>query len=179
MATRAVAATAAPALPTAVPSWLERTRLFGGVPLSVDVNNPEGAWVLATTAQARGRSANDITAPLHYNPATGSPEWPLWKMAIDAELAQLDSRKASTLRPRHLVGDNLLTSTTWVFTVKDTVDPVSGAPLLTFKARLTARGDLVDPARINPDQLNAPTIDPDMVRGILALVAADPTCQFI
>ncbi len=56
---------------------------------------------------------------------------------------------------------------------------MSGAPLLKFKARLTARGDLVDPSRINPDQLNAPTIDPEMVRVIIALVAADPACRFI
>ncbi len=59
------------------------------------------------------------------------------------------------------------------------MDPASGAPLLKFKARLTARGDLVDPSRINPDQLNAPTIDPEMVRVILALVAAEPNCRFI
>jgi hypothetical protein len=51
--------------------------------------------------------------------------------------------------------------------------------LLKFKAPLTARGDLVDRSRINPDQLNAPTIDPEMVRVILALVAADPNCRFI
>jgi hypothetical protein len=58
-------------------------------------------------------------------------------------------------------------------------NPLSGAPLLKFKARLTARGDLVDPSRINPDQLNAPTIDPEVVRVIIALVAADPACRFI
>jgi hypothetical protein len=93
-------------------------------------------------------------------------------------LAQLGARKAYTFQPTPLIGDHLLITTTWVFTFKDTVDPVFSAPLLKFKARLTAHGDLVDPARFNPDQLNAPTIDPDMVRVIMALFAADPMCQF-
>ena len=118
---------------------------------------------MATTAQARGRSAKDIPAPAHYNQATRSPDWPLWKMSIDAELEQLGVRKAFTVQPERMVGDNLLITTTWVFTVKDDVDPASGALLLKSKARLTARGDLVDPSRIHPDQLNAPTIDPEMV----------------
>ena len=134
---------------------------------------------MATTAQAPGRSATDISVPMHYNQATRSPDWHIWKRAIDAELEQLGVRKAFTIRPKRMVGNNLLITTTWVFTVKDDVDPVSGAPLLKFKARLTARGDLVDPSRINPDQLNAPTIDPEMVRVIIALVAADPACRFI
>ncbi len=100
-------------------------------------------------------------------------------MAIDAELEQLGVRKAFTVEPKRMVGDNLLITTTWVFTVKDDIDPVSGAPLLKFKARLTVCGDLVDPSRINPDQLNAPTIDPEMVRVIIALVAVDPNCRFM
>ncbi len=76
--TRSAAANAAPATLTPAPSWLERTRLFGGVPLSLDINNPEGSWVMATTAQTRGRSAKDIPAPLYYNQAKRSPDWPLW-----------------------------------------------------------------------------------------------------
>ena len=156
------------------PSWLLRTRAFGGVPLSA-----EGIWVLATTALAAGRSAHQVPVPSHYNMATGSVDWPMWKQAIDAELAQLEVRKAFTAVLKNVVGSNLLLNTTWVFTVKDDVDPATGAPLLKFKARLTARGDLVDPAHINPDQLNAPTIDPEAVRLILALVAGDPKCKFI
>ncbi len=75
--TRSVAATAAPATLTRAPSWLERTRLFSGVPLGLDFNNREGSRVMATAAQARGRSAKDAPAPLHYNQATRSPDWPL------------------------------------------------------------------------------------------------------
>ncbi len=44
---------------------------------------------MATTAQARGRPAKDIPVPLHYSQANRSPDWPLWKMAIEAALAQL------------------------------------------------------------------------------------------
>ena len=156
------------------PEWLLRTRAFGGVPLTAD-----GIWVLATTALAAGRTAHEVPVPSHYNMATTSADWPMWKQAIDAELAQLEVRKAFTAVLKNVVGSNLLLRTTWVFTVKDDVDSVTGAPLLKFKARLTARGDLVDPTHINPDQLNAPTIDPEAVRLILALVAADPKCKFI
>ncbi len=83
------------------------------------------------------------------------PDWPLWKVAIDAELEQLGARKAFTFQPKRMVGDHLLITTTWVFTVKDTVDPVSGATLLKLKARLTACSDLVDPAR----QAGSPTVN--------------------
>ena len=57
----------------------------------------------------------------------------------------------------------LLLSTTWVFTLRDTMDQNTGEQLLKFKARLTARGDLVDPTYTNKDQLNAPTVDPEIV----------------
>ncbi len=82
--------------------------------------------------------------------------------------------KAFTLRPRHLVADQLLIAATWVFTVTGTGDPVCGARLLKCKARFTARGDLVDPARIIPDQLNAPTVDPEMVRVIVGAYLNSP-----
>ncbi len=81
---RSVAVTAAPAADTPsapaspapdTPAWLKRTSIFDGVPLSLDVKNPEGIWVMATTAQAAGRSATDIPVPRHYNQATRSPDW--------------------------------------------------------------------------------------------------------
>ena len=134
---------------------------------------------MATLMEADGRSAKDLPPPLNYTQAERSPDWAMWKRAVAAELEQLGSRKWATIVPKRMVGNNLLITTTWVFTVKDDVDPQTGQALLKFKARLTARGDLVDPIHINPDHLNAPTIDPEMVRVIMALVAADPLCQFI
>ena len=139
----------------------------------------QGSWVAATTAAANGRSASQVPVPSHFNMAKASADWAMWEKAIDAELAQMEAREAFTTVLASAVGNNILITTTWVFTVKDDVDPITGEPLLKFKARLTARGDLVDPSRINPDQLNAPTIDPECVRLILALVAADPLCKFI
>ena len=168
-------AAAHPTPPTPVPDWLLRTREFGGVPLGL---GEQGSWVAATTAAANGRSASQVPVPSHFNMAKASADWAMWEQAIDAELAQMEVRKAFTTVLASAVGNNILISTTWVFTVKDVVDP-TGEHLLKFKARLTARGDLVDPSRINPDQLNAPTIDPECVRLILALVAADPLCKFI
>jgi hypothetical protein len=59
---------------------------------------------MATTAQARGRSAKDIPAPPHYHQATQNLDWPPWKMAIGAELAQLDLHKALTVQePKRVV----------------------------------------------------------------------------
>ena len=165
-----------PTPPTPAPDWLLRTREFGGVPLGL---GEQGIWVAATTTAAKGRSASQIAVPNHFNMAKASADWTMWEKAIDAELAQMEVRKAFTTVLASAVGNNILISTTWVFTVKDDVDPITKEPLLKFKARLTARGDLVDPSRINPDQLNAPTIDPECVRLILALVAADPLCKFI
>ena len=125
------------------PSWLQRCDVFGGVPLDLDVTGKH--VVFATTAPSNGRKAKDIMPPLHYNQAIHSPERVQWKLAVDAELEQLHSRHAFTAVPKQDVGDHLLLSTTWVFTVKDTKDPITNEPLLKFKARLTARGDLVDP----------------------------------
>jgi hypothetical protein len=59
------------------------------------------------TAQVPGPSAQDVPAPLHYKQATHSHDWPLWQMAIDTELEQLDVRNppratcgsAKTIRP--------------------------------------------------------------------------------
>ena len=164
--------------PSQPPIWLAQTKVFGGVPLGFGTD-PDGAWVMATTAEASGRSAKDIPPPLNYTQAERSKEWQMWQRAIDAELEQLGSRNWATIVPKRLVGNNLMITTTWVFTIKDDIDPMTGQPLLKFKARLTARGDLVDPIHINPDHLNAPTIDPEMVRVIMSLVAADPLCQFI
>jgi hypothetical protein len=70
---------------------------------------------MATTAQARGRSAKDIPAPPHSHQDTRSRDWTLWKMAVAAELAPLGLRKAFTVQPTCMVGDNLLVTTTWVF----------------------------------------------------------------
>ena len=76
---------------TSAPSWLSRTRVFGGVPLGL---GEEGVWVMATTAVAAGRKAKNVFIPRHYNEATASRDWPMWKNAKDAELGQMDVRKA-------------------------------------------------------------------------------------
>ncbi len=70
-------------------------------------------------------------------------------MAIEAELGQLHIHGAFTSVPVAMVGDNLLLSTTWVFT----------------------RRDLVDHTYIcNKNSMNAPTVDPEIVvRIIIAL----------
>ena len=129
------------------PSWLQRCDVFGGIPLDLDVTGKH--VVFATTAPSNGRKAKDIMPPLHYNQAMRTPDAAQWKLAVESELEQLRTREAFTPVLKTTVGDRLLLSTTWVFTVKETTDPVSGESLLKFKARLTARGDLVDPAYIN------------------------------
>jgi hypothetical protein len=57
-------------------------------------------------------------------------------MATNADLAQLDSRKAFTLGPRHLVGDN------------SAVESVSGAPLLKLEARVTVHCNMCHAAHL-------------------------------
>ena len=54
--------------------WLAQTKVFGGVPLDLGTD-PDGAWVMATTAEASGRSAKDIPPPLNYTQAERSKEW--------------------------------------------------------------------------------------------------------
>ena len=68
--------------------------------------------------------------PLHYNQAMRTPDAAQWKLAVEAELEQLRTRETFTPVPNIIVGDHLLLSTTWVFTVKDTTDRISGKPLL-------------------------------------------------
>ncbi len=70
-----------------------------------------------------GPLSEGYPGPLALQPSQTSHEWPLWKMPIDAELAQLGARKAFPAQPKRMLGDHLLITTTWVFTVKDTVDP--------------------------------------------------------
>ena len=74
----------------------------------------------------------------------------------------------------------MLLRTVWVLTCKDSEpDTKDIKTTVAFKARLTARGDLVPKDKINPDQIHSPTIDTDMLRTCLAVVAGDPLSQYL
>ena len=162
---------------TSVPSWIQRLG-SNYVPIG-GFEESDICWISALAASGIVLPlAEDINTPRGYKQALMSAEWPMWKAAIDAELAQLQRRKAFNFVPRGDANGQCFLGTTWVFTVKNATDE-TGARYLKYKARLTVRGDQQRPQDIDPTQRSSPTVDSESIRIIIATLAADPSAEFI
>ena len=106
---------------TSVPSWIQALS-SNYVPIG-GFKESDIRWISAF--QAAGTvlpMAETIVTPRGYKQALLSPDWPLWKAAIEAELDQLRNRKAFTFAPRADAFGQCFLGTTWVFTVKNATD---------------------------------------------------------
>jgi hypothetical protein len=162
---------------TSVPSWIQALGT-NYVPIG-GFKESDIRWISAF--QAAGTvlpMAETIVTPRGYKQALLSPDWPLWKAAIEAELDQLRNRKAFTFAPRADAFGQCFLGTTWVFTVKNATDE-NGAHYLKYKARLTVRGDQQRKQDIDPTQRSSPTVDTESIRIFLATLAADASAEFV
>jgi hypothetical protein len=96
--------------------------------------------------------------------AKSSPEWPQWKEAIDAELAQLD--RMGTWELAELPKDRKAIGNRWVFDKKRN----KKGEVIRFKARLVAQGFSQRPG-LDYGQTFAPVVRLDSLRILLALAA--------
>ena len=162
---------------TSVPSWIQRLG-SNYVPIG-GFKESDICWISAFAASGIVLPlAEDVNTPRGYQQALLSPEWPMWKAAVEAELAQLERRKAFNFVPRGDAYGQCFLGTTWVFTVKNATDE-TGARYLKYKARLTVRGDQQRPKDIDPTQRSSPTVDSESIRIIIATLAADPSAEFV
>ena len=160
-----------------IPEWVG---LNGSRPIPLGgLGRDDGVWVQAFATGEDKHVAADVPLPRSYQQARMSRDWPSWERAVKAELAQLEAKHAFQISSYAAVGDNALLGTTWVFTVKDAIDPITGAATIKFKARLTVRGDQQKAADIDPMARSSPTVDIESIRMILAALAADPLTEHI
>ena len=106
---------------TSVPSWIQRLG-SNYVPIG-GFKESDICWISAFAASGIALPlAEDVNTPRGYKQALMSPEWPMWKAAVEAELAQLQRRKAFNFVPRGDAYGQCFLGTTWVFTVKNATD---------------------------------------------------------
>jgi len=122
--------------------------------------------------------AQDLPTPANYNAARAWAQWAQWKLAIQAEIAQLHSREVFTSVSAHEAKGQILLGMTWSFKIKNDTDS-EGNHVLKFKARLNVRGDQQRPEDVDPCQRASPTADIESIRLMIAHLAGDPTTEWL
>lgn len=106
------------------------------------------------------------TEPLSYDDAISSPDFLLWKQAMEEEMAALNRNHTWTLTT--LPRGRSAVKCRWIYKLKHRVD----GSIERYKARLVAKGFSQRPG-IDYDQTLSPVVKYDSLRTILAVTAAE------